>query len=291
MLGHPFLSCVVGAILGLLFAGVVYEERCRRRDARRYPPLGQLIDVGGRRLHLLSKGTEGPTVVIEPGAGGPSLAWFGLQEEIANFACVCLYDRAGYQWSDPAAEPRSLEDRVEDLYALLVNAALPAPYILVAHSYDGFLVRLFARDHRDSVAGLVLIDTPDEGVYFRREVLSRYSQIAWMLTAMKFLSTVGLPRLLTRWFANQDNNAAPEVSGQINSGVVRREYFAAASDDITSLRRASSWLRQPGALGVLGDLPVVVITHGQPFPGPFAVLEGGWREGQERLAALSTTVF
>ncbi len=35
-------------------------------------------------------------------------------------------------------------------------------------------------------------------------------------------------------------------------------------------------------------MPVVVITHGQPFPGPFAVLEGGWREGQERLAALST---
>jgi hypothetical protein len=35
-------------------------------------------------------------------------------------------------------------------------------------------------------------------------------------------------------------------------------------------------------------LPIAVTTHGQPFPGPFAVLEKTWRAGQERLAALST---
>jgi pimeloyl-ACP methyl ester carboxylesterase len=288
VLNHPFLWFAFAAALCLLLAGSVYEKLCRRRDLQRYPPLGKLIDVGGHRLHLLSKGTEGPTVVIEQGAGGPSLAWFDLQKEIANFACVCLYDRAGYQWSDPVRGPRSLDDRVKDLYALLVKADLPGPYILVAHSYGGFLVRLFARDHRDRAAGLVLIDTPEEGVYFTEAVLSRYSQIAWIMVAMKFLSEVGLPRLLTGWFANRNDNAASEVSGQINAGVVRREYFAAASDDIESLKRASPWLRQPGALGLLGDAPVVVITHGQPFPGPFAVLEEGWREGQEKLAALST---
>jgi hypothetical protein len=31
-----------------------------------------------------------------------------------------------------------------------------------------------------------------------------------------------------------------------------------------------------------------VISHGKPFPGPFAVLERNWGEGQKRLAALST---
>ncbi len=160
-------------------------------------------------------------MVVEQGAGGPSLAWFDLQEEIAHFACVCLYDRAGYQWSDPVPAPRSVEDRVKDLYTLLVKADLPRPYVLVAHSYGGFLVRLFARDHRDIVAGLVLIDTPDEGVYFRDAVLARYSQIAWVMMAMKFLSTVGVPRLLNRWFANREIDAAPRMRAQINSGMVR----------------------------------------------------------------------
>jgi hypothetical protein len=78
------------------------------------------------------------------------------------------------------------------------------------------------------------------------------------------------------------------MSEQINAFMVRREYFAAASDDIDSLQRAAPWLVKPEAFSPLGDLPIAVITHGQPFPGPFAVLEKTWREGQERLAALST---
>ncbi len=282
------LLAAVAVLLSLVLAGMIYEERGRRSDAQRFLPLGELIDIGGRRLHLLAKGTEGPTVVIEQGAGEPSLSWFGLQAEISQFARVCLYDRAGYQWSDPVAGPRSIEDRVKDLHALLVKDGVPGPYVLVAHSYGGFLVRLFARDYGDSVAGLVLVDTPDEGVYFRREVLSRYSQIAAMLAMMKVLSRIGLPRLVTRWMAGRSSEVPGPVTEQLNAGMVRREYLAAASDDIASLKRAQPWLSKPGALRSLGDIPVVVITHGQPFPGPFAVLENGWREGQERLAALST---
>ena len=169
-----------------------------------------------------------------------------------------------------------------------MKAVIPGPYILVAHSYGGFLVRLFARDYPETVAGLVLIDTPDEGVYFRREVLSRYSQIAAVMTAMRFLSLIGLPRMLSRFTASRESESPSPVNAQLIAGTVRREYFAAASDDIASLKRASSWLSQPGALGTLADLPLVVLSHGQPFPGPFAVLENGWREGQERLAKLST---
>lgn len=86
---------------------------------------------------------------------------------------------------------------------------------------------------------------------------------------------------MNRFVTNAENE-------RLNAGMVRREYFAAAGDDVDSLEREAGWLMQPGSLGELGDLPIVVITHGQSFPGPFAVLESGWREGQEKLAALST---
>jgi pimeloyl-ACP methyl ester carboxylesterase len=47
-------------------------------------------------------------------------------------------------------------------------------------------------------------------------------------------------------------------------------------------------MRAPQSAGSLGSLPVIVITHGQPFPGPFALLEKNWSESQAQLAALST---
>jgi pimeloyl-ACP methyl ester carboxylesterase len=273
------IGMITAAIVFLLLSGIVYEALSRRLDGRRFPPLGQLVDVGGHRLHLFSKGAGEPTVVIEQGAGGPALAWLGIQDQVAKSARVCLYDRAGYQWSDVVSGPRSLEDRVEDLRRLLSNAGLPGPYVMVAHSYGGFLVRLFANRYPSQVAGMVLVDTPDELSYFRKEVLSTYAKFGWVLKAMGLLSWFGLPRLFSRLTSKPD---------QLNTGMIRREYFAAARDDIGSMEREKDWLTMPNSLGTLGGLPLIVITHGQPFPGPFSVLEKGWIDGQKRLANLST---
>jgi len=64
--------------------------------------------------------------------------------------------------------------------------------------------------------------------------------------------------------------------------------YAALCDDLASLERAPASMRASESAGSLGPLPVIVITHGQPFPGPFALLEKNWSEGQAQLAALST---
>jgi pimeloyl-ACP methyl ester carboxylesterase len=284
---HWLLWSALVACSGALVAGLVYEARSRRQERLRFPPPGRLIEVGGRRLHIFSQG-EGPTVVIEQGAGSPSCAWLPLAEELARSARVCLYDRAGYQWSDAAQEQRSLIDRVRDLHELLGKAGLAAPYVLVGHSYGGFLIRLFAEEYPESVAGLVLVDVPHEEGYFHPEVLSLYSKMTWALRAMAMLARVGVPRLLVRLLSKPDPSLPAALSEQLNDAMVRSEYFSAAVDDVASLERAAPSLTKPDAFRALGDLPLAVVTHGKPFPGPFAVLEKSWGPGQAKLAALST---
>jgi hypothetical protein len=69
---------------------------------------------------------------------------------------------------------------------------------------------------------------------------------------------------------------------------VRPAEYSAAGDDLASLQLVKVPTANFGGGGSLGDLPLAVITHGQPFPGPFSILEKGWSDGQKRLAALST---
>ena len=56
---------------------------------------------------------------------------------------------------------------VADLRALLHNAGIPAPYVLVGNSLGGMNVRLYADQHPEEVAGLVLVDGSHQDQFTR----------------------------------------------------------------------------------------------------------------------------
>jgi pimeloyl-ACP methyl ester carboxylesterase len=123
----------------------------------RYP--GRMIQVGDHRLHLMCLGQGGPTVVFEAGIGGFSLEWRTLQERLAVHQRACAYDRAGYGWSDFVDAPADAARSADELHELLNRAGERGPYLLVAHSYGGFIARWFARRHGGELAALVLLDS------------------------------------------------------------------------------------------------------------------------------------
>jgi pimeloyl-ACP methyl ester carboxylesterase len=93
------------------------------------------VDVGGYRLAIHCIGEGSPTVILETGLAAPSEYWAPIQQEIAELTRVCRFDRAGRGKSDPAPKtPRTCADMVADLRALLHNASIPAPYVLVGNS-------------------------------------------------------------------------------------------------------------------------------------------------------------
>lgn len=132
--------------------------------ADRYAQPGEMVQLGGRRaLNLRCSGTGEPVVVLEAGANAESSTWYRVQPQLARLTRTCSYDRAGYGYSDEGPYPRDLAADVADLHALVRAADLPTPVVLVGHSLGSNIVRRFAQLHPDAVAGLVLVDPPEQG--------------------------------------------------------------------------------------------------------------------------------
>jgi pimeloyl-ACP methyl ester carboxylesterase len=145
------------------------QERPADDGPRPYPPPGRLVDVGGYKLHINCSGEAkegGVTVVLLHGLGDFSFDWALVQPEVARFAHVCAYDRAGAQaWSDPGPRPRGPKKVAAELHALLANAGIKPPLVLVGHSWGGIIARVYASQHPKDVVGMVLVDSSHEDQY------------------------------------------------------------------------------------------------------------------------------
>jgi hypothetical protein len=82
-------------LLAIAAAGAAYQWFENSRDRHKYPAPGQLVDVGGYRMHLYCFGMGSPTVVLDSGLSDSYLSWYKVQPEVAQFTRVCSYDRAG----------------------------------------------------------------------------------------------------------------------------------------------------------------------------------------------------
>ena len=98
------------------------------------PPPGELVDIGGYRLHINTEGSGPPSVVFEAAMWETGLTWSLVQPEVATFAEACVYDRAGLGWSEPSPKPRTAGVMVEELRAGLAAAGISPPHVVVAHS-------------------------------------------------------------------------------------------------------------------------------------------------------------
>jgi pimeloyl-ACP methyl ester carboxylesterase len=144
----------------LLISMVAVGQQKDKKPA--YSPPGQLMDVGGYRLHLNCTGKGGPAVVLIAGGGDFSFDWGLVQPDVSRFTRACSYDRPGLAWSDPGPTPRTMRQEAYELHTLLKTARIKAPYVLVGHSIGGLVARVYAAQYPKEVAGIVLVDPTHE---------------------------------------------------------------------------------------------------------------------------------
>ncbi|HET7872022.1 MAG TPA: alpha/beta fold hydrolase, partial [Terriglobales bacterium] len=174
------------AIAGILALQVTAQLLCARIDRRKFPPPGRLVPIPGAKIHVQQAGSGSPAIVLESGIAASSLSWCLLQPTLAEIGKTYSYDRAGFGWSVSQTHDYSLDRIAEDLHNLLRALGVPAPYILVGHSFGGYIARAYAQRFAGELAGVVLLDplTPEEWV--APTLVQR-----WMLRRAVWFSRIG----------------------------------------------------------------------------------------------------
>ena len=160
-LGRVLLGLVSLFIL-LGMVGAIYQARATAADRARFRPPGEFVQVDNRNMHIYCQGEGSPTVILDAGTGGWSIAWSEIMPELAQETKVCSYDRAGLGWSEAANDARTPQDIASDLKTLLEAADTEPPYIITGFSYTGLSARVFSFQNPDEVVGMVLVDPTTE---------------------------------------------------------------------------------------------------------------------------------
>ncbi|MCU1276799.1 MAG: alpha/beta hydrolase [bacterium] len=270
-----FVALLVLTVAAII-AGAVYESKMEAKDAQAWTPAGKLVDVNGRKLHVVCAGQGGPpTVIFESSGLASSTEWEKLLPEVGRTHHACAYDRAGMGWSEPAPGDRSASDFVEELRGVLKSVGEKPPYVLVGHSAGGVLARAFLAAHPDEVSGLVLVDTATASVFDR-----------WPKVRAKMRSNLQRGRWLAA-VAGLRLADPLHISGR-DAALTYRPRTMIAADQLVG-----------AAVAILPSLaptlpvPTVVLTHGRggDWAGPGVVgpldeaaIEYDWQGAQKELA-------
>lgn len=261
--------------------GAVYQAERTEADLAAFPPPGRMISVHGVNLHLYCMGSGSPTLVLEAGLGENVLSWHPVHAKLAEHMRVCAYDRPGLGWSDPIDAAIQPEDVAKNLHALLNNAGIAPPFVLVGHSRGGIYVRAFYHQFPEETQGIVLVDSTHE-----QSPMHQYPYASWdyrkqamQIAVAEPLSRIGLVRLLG--IANADRRPSPLPAQILAAKTALQNRTATAHavvNEIAVMRRGLDPATPPP--DSLGNLSLLILTAGN-LVAPDLVAREAARAGKD----------
>jgi pimeloyl-ACP methyl ester carboxylesterase len=194
---------------------------------------------------------------------------------VARDSRVCVYDRAGRGWSDPADGPQDAVQTVTDLHTLLDRAHIPGPYVLAGHSFGGLYVLTFAATYPDQVDGMVLLDStaPASGPAPPTKTGS-YDFVGRITTLLPAVAHLGAAHLIGDSYDSLPPRSRDEARATVSTAHSVRSY-------LNEFLEGSRATHQAASLVDFAGKPLIVVTavKGQ---------NAAWPGAQDKLVTLST---
>ena len=263
-------------MIALALLGATYQSAASKADEKNFPPPGQLVDVGGYRMHIYCMGEGSPTVILDSANMGTVSNWAWIQPEVARATRVCAYDRADAGWSDLSPQPNDTRQNAETLHTLLAKANVPGPYILVGHSFGGLYVRMYAEMDPADVIGMVFIEgtLPDGLKKLGRPDVMPNAPDAPLMDATPSISRLGILRLVS--FPPTDPDLPEPQRSELRAYLASTKLAESLKRQYHLFPTLLAQVRPLYGAGSLGDMPLAVVLGSEG--------DGGIPEWQELFA-------
>jgi len=233
-------------------------------------------------------------IVLDAGLGDWSPSWISIQQRLAKRTTVCAYDRAGYGFSEPASSPRTSDTIARELHDLLRAASLPAPYVLVGHSFGGLDMLAFTEMYRPDVAGLVLVDGTPADIAIPAAVKPLMDAQLAAVQKCAMAPRESCFNVLWGISSQPNNGVTPRLVAAVKDQARKPAPYDAVVSEMQNLTQSQRDVQT--RTRSFGDLPLVVLTatsHGEDqMPAAMRAslqqFEPEWRKAHMRIAALST---
>lgn len=156
---NQFSKLLAGLLAGLTmdvaFAGVLPTDE-------------GMLKINGYSLEYACAGTGSPVFYLEAPSGlSAQEAFAGVFDDIATRTKACRLERLGFGKSDspPEGLRQTADDYAAELHALVRKVSPDERIVIAGYSFGGFIARVYADRHPESVAGLLFIDAAHENVF------------------------------------------------------------------------------------------------------------------------------
>jgi len=265
------------AIIVVLLAALAAWTRLKAREIEAlYPPTGEMIDVGGYKLHVVHlprpSDADLPPLVFIHGASGNLLDQsVPFRPRFEGRAEMLFVDRPGHGWSERGGEANATPDGQADAIAAAMKAKGISSAIIIGHSFGGAIAASFALAYPQMTAGLVFLAPATHP--WPGGIAWYYGLTRTPLIGPLFANTLALPAGLSRLESGSACVFAPNpkpddyVSKTAPALVLRPRAFRNNAIDVANLkpyvtRIAPRYpeIKSPTVI-ITGDSDSIVLAH------------------------------